>query len=217
MLRGDGWAAHLVTAGVTAAVSLGGSYFAFKEQVTESNVVQNAVTFDRIRDLENRIDIMQRQINELTVRNIKLENDNTSLQIKLGLLVSQNNIEGANVVVINDLLDSLDVPAWCKRVEFTSEEDELPKFVMNHINPRYAFEYDISYSLYVGKTDFDIHEKSQASDYYTNDLKVYKEKSWTDFVEVVSTPSGNLEPRRFWKFYHRIEDGPELVCGWEVP
>ena len=207
---------EIIIAFLTAAITSAGFYFQSKSDIASSNVDQNTVTFQRIRDLEDRIDIMQRQINELTIKNITLENENTQLRVRVGLLTTKiDSGAGAGVEIVHDLLDSLDVPAWCKKV--VEQDNDQPNFVMDHINSRYAFEYGVSYSLYVGKTDFDIFPQSIATEFYTNDFSVWKNRDWTDFVELILTAEGKTEPRRFWKFWHDIEGGPELVCGWEVP
>jgi cell division protein FtsB len=208
---------EIVIAVITAAMTATGLYFQFKGEMATSNVAQNEVTFARIKDLEDRIDVMQRQINELTVTNIKLDNENTQLRVRVGLLTAQidSGKDGTGVGIVYDLLDSLDVPAWCKKVVRDGAENVV--FVMDHLNPRYAFEYGVSYSLYYGKTDFDIFPKSIAAEFYENDMMVLADRDWTDFVELVITASGTKEPRRFWKFWHQVVNGPELVCGWEVP
>jgi len=207
---------ELTVAALTAAVAVVGTYFQFKGQIEEANTSQMSVIFSRIGELEAQVQALNEMNSAQTAELVSLEAENTRLTVKLGLLQAKLSQEGPGVTAVFELLDDLKVPGWCKEW-VGSDPDREGHFVMAHINAAYEFTYNVTRDRYVGSTDFDVHPVRVAKAFNENDLRTYSTRGWIDFREPIITADGREEIRRFWKFYHDIEDGPELVCGWEVP
>lgn len=211
---------EIVIALVTAAATTSGMYFQFRSHNAEMGAAeasaradQLSVIFRRITDLEVQVSSLQTRIVDLTAENVQLDVENTQLKVEIGLLRAQVDYgDGSQLDGIFKLLESLDVPAWCKVFVETPE----PHLEMGYINSNFEFTYGISKARYIGSTDFDVHPVEIAKAYNENDFYTYKARGWADFTESVILPDGTRAKRRFWKFYHKVKNGPELICGWEV-
>jgi hypothetical protein len=207
------WFAHGITMAGTVIVTM----ITVSAQQGANDVEQSRVLFDRISALEDRIDKLRDDVRQLSVENTELKAENTALTVKIGILQGQVDYgDGSNSETIFELLESLQVPAWCK-AWVGKKPDSPAHFEMAYINSRYEVSYNVSKAFYIGSTDFDVHPVHIAQAFTENDLRTFSARGWLDFRESVRTPSGEAEERRFWKFYHKVKDGPELVCGWEVP
>jgi hypothetical protein len=90
-------------------------------------------------------------------------------------------------------------------------------FVVAFSNPWFEYTYNINADIFVGSTDFEIFVPEQAEEYYRSDMATYRSRGWEDFLAPRPMPDGSIGPPvRFKKLYHRVDDGPELICGWEV-
>lgn len=107
-------------------------------------------------------------------------------------------------------------PAWCKRVEHDPTKVRDPDFIMGYPNTKYSFTYAPSREFYTGQNDFDVYPFEIANEFYKADLETYELKNYHEFREVVEMDDGSLEARLFGKFYVRVSDKIELVCGIEL-
>lgn len=213
VLAGANFWGHLANTLITTVATLGGAYFVLQGNMVEQDATKLEIVFNRVLELEEQVATLQQSVIDLSEENYELKAENTNLTVRIGVMQSRLELgpESGTDYVFN-LLESLDVPAWCKI--WTGDP---PHFEMAYINSWYEFRYDVRREKYIGATDFDIHPVQIAKAFNENDLNVYKDKGWADFTETVRNRNGELETRRFWKFYHRVEGGPELICGWEVP
>lgn len=204
---------EIIIAVITAAIAAGGAYFKLQSEMAKADVDQLKIMYARIESLEDRVDTLQSTITALSVENAKITEVNRQQKIKIEILKNQIKYsKNAGVFAVYALVEDLHVPAWCKRYD-----DETARFIMGYINSAYESTYGITREKYVGLSDFEAHPPEIAKEFYKNDMRIIEDKSWDDFIEVVALPDGKYQRRRFWKFFHQIEDGPDLVCGWEVP
>lgn len=201
---------------LSAVVTLGGGFM-------EAKVSLNDAEMSRLTEVEARMDRLseenkklQDSNNVLFRENVEKNGEITRLRIKVSVLETKLASDGPGVIAVYELLDDLDVPAWCKEWVGPSE-DHQGHFKMAHINSAYEKTYGVTAAFYVGNTDFEVHPVKIAAAFNENDLRTFSVRGWIDFRERVQLPSGDVETRRFWNFYHRVLEGPEFVCGWEVP
>lgn len=154
----------MVVALISGAFTLVVGFLAMKADVysaskgTETQLV--SILYDRVNTLERRQ-------SEMAESNKKQSLRITQLTIELAKKYESSD-------VLRKYLNTMPFPAWIKVVELN---ESGPSFKMWHINPQYEAEYEITNERYIGKTDFQIWERSMAQEFYNNDLAVYESRS----------------------------------------
>lgn len=209
---------EVIIAVITAAITAGGLYWQFKGNQEQASADRMDIVFRRIGELEVKVAELNTDVIDLSVENTKLEVENAQLRVKVGLLQSQVNYgKGSHLDSIFDFIERMKVPAWCKVwVDEDPESGIDSHFEMAYINTSYEYEYEVTKAKYIGATDFQVHPVKLAQAYLENDLRVFRERAWLDFTEAVMLPDGTTHKERFYKFYHNVEEGPELVCGLRI-
>ena len=111
----------------------------------------------------------------------------------------------------------MDVPAWCKEV--VDIDDRSPIFIGAAFNYAYEIRYEVSEDAYIGKTDFDIHPESVASQYYSNDMITYVTKKYHTFAEAGRQDNDPLyaSEERFAKLWVELPvSGRDFICGYQI-
>jgi len=202
-MQGNSFAAHALTAILSGGLAASGAYLTAKLDADSRDL---ATEYNRIAKLESDVQ--------------RLQQENSRQKVEIALLTAQLEYGGEinPLEVVFGLIEDIETPAWCKQwIPPTDPEAGDGVFRMAYINSDYEFQYGVSRSYYIGKTDYDVHPDELAAQYYQNDLEVLGKRRFIDFREVVRKTTGD-ELKRFWKFWHQPEGSDyELVCGWEVP
>lgn len=207
---------EIIIAALTAFLTTAGAYYQFAGTKATADAANLQIIYERISNLEAQVANQQAIIKDLAVNNALLQSENDMLTVRLRVVESAKGTGAVpRVEAVYSLLESLDTPAWCKT--HYEQEDGSHLFVMSYVNSWLEFEYNISRERFVGKTDFDLFDYALAEEYVQGDVKTFENKSWETFI-APRPPFGDGAgvPHAFWKFYHNIKNGPELVCGWEV-
>lgn len=206
----------VIVAAIASMGTLSVARTELRGELKTSDVEQSRVFLSRIEGLEKRLDAQGVMLAQLGIENSMLKNENDQLKLKVSLLESQDRLgPDSRTDAVFDLFSDWQSPAWCKEVVIN--DDSSVSFIAAFSNPWFEFTYNINSDIFVGSTDFDIFEPAQAEEYYRSDMATYKSRGWEDFLAPRPMPDGSVGPQvRFKKLYHRVTDGPELICGWEV-
>jgi hypothetical protein len=201
ILKGNSFLGHLANTLITTAGVVLVGFLTLKGNIQPTQMM---ILAERVTALEQRLDDKTAEINELNreLLTVRAENSIMRIQLDKGYSSSPRGILFA-------YMDALDTPAWCK--EFSE-----PRFAMMHINPSYETYYGITKERYVGNSDFDVFPPKLAQAWTENDKKAYQRRGFVRFVETVETPKGQEIDLEFWKFYLRLPDGGELICGIQI-
>lgn len=206
----------VVVAAIASAGTLSVARYELKGELASSDVAQSQIFLSRIEALERRIDGQAVMLAQLGIENTVLKSENDQLKLKVSLLESQDRVgPESRTDAVFDLFSDWQSPAWCKEV--VVNDDDSVAFIVSFANGWFEYTYNINADVFVGSTDFDVFVPEQAEEYYRSDMATYKSRGWEDFLAPRPMPDGSVGPKvRFKKLYHRVDDGPELICGWEV-
>jgi PAS domain-containing protein len=201
ILKGNSFLGHLLNTVITTAGVLGVAMLTFKGNVQPA---QMEVLAGRVSALEQRLDDKTAEIAELNreLLTVRAENSVMRIQLDKGYATSPRG-------TLYAYMDALETPAWCK-------EWSDPSFRMLHINRAYENYYGITKARYVGNSDFDVFPPKLAQAWTQNDKRAYQRRGFVRFVETVVTPNGEEVDLEFWKFYLRLPDAGELICGIQI-
>lgn len=190
------WLLHLIT----AIISILGTLGVMQAHFFEFRASQLDLAYQRINTLEERMDRLQREL-------VEKDAAITALQLK-------TSARPDPLQALYSYVEGMGTPAWIKLWDPKANE-----FRMLYLNSDYESVYNVSRAFYIGSTDSQVHAADRAKIYRENDLKIIKSRSFREFVEPALNRNGDTttyEPTHFWKFYVRLPDGRELVCGIQL-
>ena len=196
---------EMIAIGITAVVSIFGTYAGFKSS-------QASVEPDYVRVLQDENNSLRGQLSEMRVRL-------TTLSIKIADLErlvggTTKDVEAGAVFAYMSAMKLR--PAWCKIIEI--HPPDSPTFRMAYLNAAYEDVYGVTLAKYIGGTDFDNHPPVVAQSYYDNDLETFTEKDYKEFSEPLGVTDGYgaRGNRQFSKFWVALPSGPQYICGMQV-
>lgn len=171
-------------------------------EIDSESAARQAAAYQRLYTLETSNDELRQMLAEREAQIV-------SLNVRLAAQME----DGLNALFLT--IEAMQTPAWVK--QYIPEADKKSQFVMIYINSDYEHEYNVTRSLYQGRSDFDIYSEGRAMEYYANDMAVVRDRGWLEFYERdAARGSDKSDFALFWKFYVEMPDRTGLVVGMRV-
>ena len=140
---------------ITNFVTLVGSFFAMQAAQEQTQSAFMTTALEEVR-------AQSREIVELRGMLLASQINVVELEAKVRLNLDEHEL-------LAEFLDALPFPAWIKKYR---EEDN--SFVMHILNQQFTADFGYTSNQFVGKTDYDIHDKDLADDYHLGDSAVLR-------------------------------------------